>query len=199
MASKTRERLLDVARQLFASNGVEKTTMNDIATASDKGRRTIYTYFKNKKEIYDAVIERESEAIVQKLRAVVTSNLEPAEKFRRFLEARFDIVEETIKASTTSQLLSYITLDYKRLERIRALAVVKEQELISRMIDEGVGKGVFDSVQSRLLPEVYQMIFQGVDYCHLSGNFTQFDFSVTDIRESTIKFLMNTIITKPTI
>lgn len=74
MASKTRERLLDVARQLFASNGVEKTTMNDIATASDKGRRTIYTYFKNKKEIYDAVIERESEAIVLKLRAVVTSN-----------------------------------------------------------------------------------------------------------------------------
>ena len=69
MASKTRERLLDVARQLFASNGVEKTTMNDIATASDKGRRTIYTYFKNKKEIYEAVIERESEAIVQKLRA----------------------------------------------------------------------------------------------------------------------------------
>ncbi|MDE6467203.1 MAG: TetR/AcrR family transcriptional regulator, partial [Duncaniella sp.] len=57
IAAKTRERLLDVARQLFVSNGVERTTMNDIATASDKGRRTIYTYFKNKKEIYDAVVE----------------------------------------------------------------------------------------------------------------------------------------------
>ena len=129
MASKTRERLLDVARQLFASNGVEKTTMNDIATASDKGRRTIYTYFKNKKEIYDAVIERESEAIVMKLKAVVMSDLEPAEKFERFLEARFDIVEETIKASATSQIISYLTLDYKRLERIRTLAVAKEQLL----------------------------------------------------------------------
>uniref|UniRef100_UPI002674FA63 TetR/AcrR family transcriptional regulator n=2 Tax=Duncaniella TaxID=2518495 RepID=UPI002674FA63 len=68
IASKTRERLLDVARQLFASNGVERTTMNDIATASDKGRRTIYTYFKNKKEIYDAVIEREADAIVKRFR-----------------------------------------------------------------------------------------------------------------------------------
>ncbi|WP_304473967.1 hypothetical protein, partial [uncultured Duncaniella sp.] len=94
-----------------------------------------------------------------KLKAVVMSDLEPAEKFERFLEARFDIVEETIKASATSQIISYLTLDYKRLERIRTLAVAKEQLLISRMIDEGIGKGVFDPVQARLLPEVYQMIF----------------------------------------
>ncbi|MDE7148641.1 MAG: TetR/AcrR family transcriptional regulator, partial [Duncaniella sp.] len=123
MASKTRERLLEVAHQLFTSNGVERTTMNDIATASDKGRRTIYTYFKNKREIYEAVIERESDAIVMKLRGIVNSDLEPEEKLRRFLNARFDIVEETIRTSTTSQLLSYLTLDYKRLERIRLLAV----------------------------------------------------------------------------
>ena len=90
MASKTRERLLEVAHQLFASNGVERTTMNDIATASDKGRRTIYTYFKNKREIYEAVIERESEAIVMKLRGIVNSDIEPEEKLRRFLNARFD-------------------------------------------------------------------------------------------------------------
>ena len=50
MVSKTRDRLIEVARQLFVYKGVENTTMNDIAAASDKGRRTIYTYFKNKKE-----------------------------------------------------------------------------------------------------------------------------------------------------
>lgn len=199
MASKTRERLLDVARQLFASNGVERTTMNDIATASDKGRRTIYTYFKNKKEIYEAVIERESEAIVLKLRAVVTSDLPPDEKLRSFLEARFDIVEETIKASATSQILSYITLDYKRLERIRTLAVAKEQILISTMIREGVAKEVFDPVQSALLPGVYQMIFQGFDYCHLQGMFSQFNMTAEEIRSSVIDFLINTIIIKPTL
>ena len=199
MASKTRERLLDVARQLFASNGVEKTTMNDIATASDKGRRTIYTYFKNKKEIYEAVIERESEAIVQKLRDVVMSDLEPAEKFKCFLEARFDIVDDTIRASTTSQIISYLTLDYKRLERIRTLAVAKEQGLISRMLNEGIEKGAFDPTQAKLLPGVYQMIFQGFDYCHLRNNFSQFDLTVGDIRISVINFLINTIIVKPTV
>lgn len=196
MASKTRERLLDVARQLFASNGVERITMNDIATASDKGRRTIYTYFKNKKEIYEAVIERESEAIIMKLRDVVTSDFEPEEKLRRFLNARFDIVDETIKASATSQLISYITLDYKRLERIRELAVAKEQELINTMIDEGIRKGVFDPKQCELLPGVYQMIFQGYDFSHLRGISPQFHMTAKEIRHSVINFLINTIIIK---
>ncbi len=63
MVSKTREKLIDVARQLFVHKGIENTTMNDIAAASDKGRRTIYTYFKNKREIYNAVIERQSEQL----------------------------------------------------------------------------------------------------------------------------------------
>ena len=56
MVKKTRDRFIEVARSLFARKGVENTTMNDIATASDKGRRTIYTYFKSKREIFNAVI-----------------------------------------------------------------------------------------------------------------------------------------------
>ena len=50
--TKTRQKLVDVARQLFAQNGLEATTMNMIAVASQKGRRTLYTYFKNKEEIF---------------------------------------------------------------------------------------------------------------------------------------------------
>lgn len=35
--SKTRQKLVDVARQLFAKKGLNGTTMNDIAVASGKG------------------------------------------------------------------------------------------------------------------------------------------------------------------
>ena len=64
---KTREKLIEIARQLFAKKGIENTTMHDIAAASDKGRRTIYTYFRNKRDIYNAVVKTESEKIVEKL------------------------------------------------------------------------------------------------------------------------------------
>lgn len=196
IATKTRERLLDVARQLFASNGVERTTMNDIATASDKGRRTIYTYFKNKKEIYDAVIEREADAIVKRFADIVNSDLPPVEMLRSYIRARFDVVDETIKASTTSQLISYLTLDYKRLERIRKLAVEKELGLFCRMIDNGIRQGVFNPVQASLLPSIYQMLFQGVDYCHLCDSYSSIGVDPATFREDTVRFITNTLVTE---
>ena len=55
--SKTRQKLVDVARQLFAKNGIANTTMNDIAKASGKGRSKLYNYFNSKEDAYDAVIE----------------------------------------------------------------------------------------------------------------------------------------------
>ncbi len=194
IATKTRERLLDVARQLFASNGVERTTMNDIATASDKGRRTIYTYFKNKKEIYDAVIEREADVIVKRFRDIVHSDLEPVEMLQAYIFARFDVVDETIKASTTSQLISYITLDHKRLERIRRLAVEKEQGLFRSMIDNGIAKGVFDPDQGSLLPAIHQMLFQGVDYCHLCDSYDAMGINPESFRDDVVRFITNTLV-----
>ena len=65
--SKTRERLIEVARELFAHKGLEATTMNDIAAASGRGRRTLYTYFRNKEEIYYAVIEEELARLSQNM------------------------------------------------------------------------------------------------------------------------------------
>ena len=77
--SKTRQLLVDIARQLFAKNGLENTTMNDIAQASGKGRRTLYTYFKSKEDIYYAVIESELERLSDQLDEVAAKRIPPQE------------------------------------------------------------------------------------------------------------------------
>lgn len=197
IASKTRERLLDVARQLFASNGVERTTMHDIAAASDKGRRTIYTYFKNKKEIYDAVIEREADRIVERFAAIVDSDLPPVEKLQAYIRQRFQVLDDTVKSSTTSQIISYLTLDSRRLERIRRLAVEKEHKLLRKMIDRGVEAGVFDPVQARIFPSIYQVFFQGADYSHLSANYPSIGVDPATFREDAVEFITRTLTTLP--
>ena len=193
IASKTRERLLDVARQLFASNGVEHTTMHDIAAASDKGRRTIYTYFKNKKEIYDAVIEREADRIVEKFAAIVDSDLPPVEKLEAYIRQRFQVLDDTVKASATSQLISYLTLDSRRLERIRRLAVEKEHKLLRLMIDRGVEAGVFDPVQAAAFPSIYQVFFQGADYSHLHDNYLSIGIDPATFRDDAVAFITRTL------
>ena len=90
--SKTRDMLVDVARQLFARMGVDNTTMNDIAQASRKGRRTLYTYFKSKNEIYLAVVESELDQLHKMLVDVASKDLPADEKLLTFIYSRLDAV-----------------------------------------------------------------------------------------------------------
>ena len=78
--SKTRSILIDVAQQLFAKQGVENTTMNDIAKASQRGRRTLYTYFSSKNDIYKAVIESELNGLYKKLETVIKRDISADDK-----------------------------------------------------------------------------------------------------------------------
>lgn len=52
------EEILDVAENLFSEKGYDGTTVDDIAKSSEFSRRTIYTYFKSKDELYLAVYLR---------------------------------------------------------------------------------------------------------------------------------------------
>lgn len=166
MVSKTREKLIDVAKQLFVKNGIENTTMNDIANASDKGRRTIYTYFKNKRDIYNAVIERESERLVTNLREIAMSQRTPTEKLRLFLEHRLALSSE----NRQDTLRSYFSFEYKRIGRVRRLASAKVNEILNLITTEGVADGSFDKEQAgRLLPLI-SAVLHGIYTMQLHEN-----------------------------
>lgn len=195
MVTKTRDKLIEVARQLFAHKGMENTTMNDIANASAKGRRTIYTYFRNKREIYNAVIQRDSEQLVSRLREIVEMPLEPVEKLRTYLMARFDIVSETVQR-TDHSFRSLLRGDFRRVDRIRRLAVAKEQTLFTTIINEGIAAGRFDPAQARLLPPVETILFQGVDYTLVRDNFNDIHISPESMKSSVVNFIVNAILAK---
>ena len=107
---RTRELLIDVARQLFARKGVAATTMNDIAEASGKGRRTIYTYFKNKNEIYWAVVEAESEHLYARLEGLANRDLPPEEKLLHYINTRLEVEQGVFhipNVTATASVLHY--------------------------------------------------------------------------------------------
>ena len=197
MVSKTRDKLIEVARQLFANKGVENTTMNDIAAASEKGRRTIYTYFKNKREIYNAVVERQSERMVENLRNIASSTLEPVQKLEQYLNQRFQLVVDY--APRHDMVLRHIfDRDLRRMERVHKLAAIKESEMFRKLLDEGLAKGAFDPVQAERLLKVHPILFQGVDFCVMRDSTDTSGISVLDSREAVVKFLVAGIATNNT-
>ena len=57
-ALATRHTLLDAAEQVFAERGVSRTSLNDIAVAAGTTRGAIYWHFKDKADLFNAMIER---------------------------------------------------------------------------------------------------------------------------------------------
>jgi TetR/AcrR family acrAB operon transcriptional repressor len=59
-ALATRNSLLDTAEQVFLKKGVSRTSLEDIAKAAGVTRGAIYWHFKNKAELFDAMMQRVS-------------------------------------------------------------------------------------------------------------------------------------------
>ena len=57
-ALATRHRILDAAELLFERRGVSRTSLHDIAEAAQVTRGAIYWHFKNKADLFNAMMER---------------------------------------------------------------------------------------------------------------------------------------------
>ncbi|NDV68239.1 TetR/AcrR family transcriptional regulator [Dysgonomonas sp. 25] len=165
--NKTRNTLIEVARQLFAKLGVENTTMNDIAVASHKGRRTLYTYFNNKNEVYQAVLESELEQMLQSLQEVAAANLPADEKLLLFFKTRFDIVKKVVARNGT--LKADFFRDIWRVQYVRKAYDNKEIEVIKDILDNGVKEGVLEMPDTHIIAEILHHALKGLELPYLRG------------------------------
>lgn len=139
--SKTKRNLIEVARQLFARKGVENTTMNDIAEASQHGRRTLYTYFNSKNEIYKAVVESEFQELYKKLDEVIKQKLPADEKIILFAFTRLSAVKEVVRRN--GNLRAGFFRDIWRVENVRKEFDLKDIEYLETILKDGCDEGIF--------------------------------------------------------
>ncbi|MCP9611091.1 TetR/AcrR family transcriptional regulator [Coprobacter tertius] len=185
---KTREKLVDVARQLFARVGIENTTMNDIAIASNKGRRTLYTYFKNKNEIYRAVVESELKHLYQRLCNVVNRDLPPEEKLVTYISTRFEAMKETV--SRNGSLRAEFFRDIWKVEQARKNIDAQEVELLKRILQEGVAGGVFQMPNVAVTATILHYSLKGLDVPYIRDNFSDLSVERFRLKEYITDFIL---------
>ena len=172
--TKTRQRLVEVARELFARKGLEATTMNDIALASGKGRRTLYTYFRNKEDIYDAVIEGELERLSERMDEVSGMDVSPEEKMLRLIYTHLDMIKETV--SRNGNLRAEFFRNIWLVEKVRRAFDEEEKNILVRVLEEGNRDGSFRvshvpftaeiihyAVKGLEVPYIYDRLGEGLD------------------------------------
>jgi AcrR family transcriptional regulator len=165
--SKTRQKLVDVARQLFAKKGIENTTMNDIAVASGKGRRTLYTYFKSKEEVYYAVIESELERLSDKLDEVAAKKIPPQDKVIELIYTHLSMIKETVVRN--GNLRAEFFRNIWMVEKMRKHFDEDEIELFRKVYADGKADGEFDIDDVELVADITHYCIKGLEVPYIYG------------------------------
>ena len=71
--TQRKNRLVDIAEEVFFSKGYNGTTIPMIAAAAGYNKRTIYLYFKDKEALFLAVVLRGLKQLHQSLRTAVAA------------------------------------------------------------------------------------------------------------------------------
>ena len=140
--SKTKNKIIHVAKSLFSEMSVYKATMNDIAQAANMSRRTLYMHFKSKEEIYHYVVEDHVKDINEKLQKAADSALPPDRKLKLF---RYIFLVGTAPQVRQNKYIRYdFIFNNLRVEQLRKGIDMKERQLLTRILQNGKEQGLFN-------------------------------------------------------
>lgn len=135
------ERLIEVARDLFAERGFESTTVQDIVEAAGVTKGAMYHYFASKDDLLYEIYAQVLRMQMERLEAVDSADLPVRERVRA---AAADVVATTIEnlRSTTIFFRSLHQLSKSKQRDVR-LERRRYHETFRAMIEEGQRDGVF--------------------------------------------------------
>ena len=145
---EVRAQIVGVARKIFTRYGFRKTTMEEIAAATRKGKSSIYYYFQSKEEIFRAVVEREAEELKIQLDNTIKRDFDPIDKLKTYILFRLHHVRtvENFYAALNDEYLS--SMDF--ILEIRRQFDLQERQVVKEILEEGMRNGTFQVVSSEI-------------------------------------------------
>jgi TetR/AcrR family acrAB operon transcriptional repressor len=149
-AQETRNRILDAAEHVFYEKGVAHASLEDIAAAAQVTRGAIYWHFKDKAEIFDAMMQSvmlPAEDMIG-CRAADIDHPDPLEVLRR---SAIDVLLRTARDARTRRVME---IAYHKCEYVGDAAGVRVRHIASQSeCLDTIEQGFRACVKSGLLPK----------------------------------------------
>ncbi len=159
-----REEILKEARNLFQQFGLKKTTMEDIARSIGKGKSTLYYYYSNKEEIFDAVILKEMEEVFISVKLAVEKAETAEEKLKAFSITKIKAILK--KGNLYKMVKGEMQDNAYCTKHLHSVYDIQEISLVKSILSFGIRNGEF-SKQIRkdldLLPSVIVSSLRGLE------------------------------------
>jgi AcrR family transcriptional regulator len=138
---EARTKIVEIARNIFSHFGFRKTTMEEIALATRKGKSSIYYYFSSKEDIFKAVVEKEAEELKDELYKKIADIEDPIERLNVYITVRMRKLNKLTNFYTAlkSDYLSHLEF----IEEIRKSYDLDEVRIVTGIIQDGIERGKF--------------------------------------------------------
>ena len=135
--------LLQVASEVLLELSPHKTTLGDIANRAGMANTSLYYHFRDKKEIFTAVISDESDEQVRFIErmAKMTNDQDTAEaKMNSLVESHYHFIFHRAQRVSKKTSLEYLSL-YGMFEPIEDYYLQTIKDIIEHILREGIKKG----------------------------------------------------------
>jgi len=151
--------ILDIAKDLFARDGVKSTTMNNIAKKTRLGKSVLYQYFSSKDDLIAGVIDREIEHLKRSLKIDLDDEDDPIIKLARMWSNAIDFYKRDdflmhLLRGNELGLSPYMYEGY--IMKIETFVV----GLLESIIQSAIDKNMFVECDSRIAAYMGYKIYQ---------------------------------------
>lgn len=119
-ALATRQSLLDSAELLFQAQGVSRTSLNDIAKKAGTTRGAIYWHFKDKADLFNAMMERVTLPLEQAFQDL--SKDLPSDPLDRVRQAMRQALHQTANDPRTRRVFEVCTQKVEYVDELQAVS-----------------------------------------------------------------------------
>jgi len=196
-----RQYIIDAATKIFARDGYDKASMNEIATLSEFTKRTLYQYFEDKADLYLSVLLYNYEKMVNALEKTDYTAANGLEILQQNLYKQYDYylkhpevfrimydIGNVRTQTNNSKLNDFLALDYKVTQSIK--------EIIESGQEDGSISKVQDALTTTLNLKFFmtaifdKLIIIGSNYAkHIGKTEDAFTKGLFDMIINTLKVL----------
>jgi len=133
--------ILDAAEKLFAENGYEAATVNDILDLVKIAKGTFYYYFKSKEDVLDALIDRRISEGVEKAQEIAASSISPVQKILAIMMAQKP--QNQVQEDFTSVL--HEKDNAKMHQKSLTQYILRLSPCLGKVVKEGIEAGIFST------------------------------------------------------
>lgn len=148
-AQETRNRILDTAERVFSANGVAHTSLADIATAAELTRGAIYWHFKNKCDLFTAMVDRELLPMDELLETPFDAKeINPLQRLRDIL---VDCLCDVMRNPRRRTIVEILLLKWEHTPDMQPVIDIKRINIRSTI--ERMARSLDNAVSKQQLPE----------------------------------------------